>query len=201
LVFPESTIEKKISVMIAEYSNISKNEGKKLYFSIDNHDSHYGILYKVLDNKSNNLFFGTNFTKAETTFSRKNIELSEGCRLLKPYTFAEDSAKLYDNYNLMYVNDDRVISDEFNIQELFILSSIWFDDFKILTVTNKGYVELKNTERPKFIKDSVMEEFERELIKIKAFLNPKLFIDHETLFKQSITAILENPETFDLLEY
>jgi len=46
-----------------------------------------------------------------------------------------------------------------------------------------------------------MEEFEKDLIKIKSSLNPKLFIDHETLFKQSIAAMLENPETFDSLEY
>jgi len=46
-----------------------------------------------------------------------------------------------------------------------------------------------------------MEEFERELIKIKTSLKPKLFIDHETLFKQSIATMLENPETFELLEY
>jgi len=68
-------------------------------------------------------------------------------------------------------------------------------------VNNEGYLDLKNTGRPRFIKDSVMEEFERELIKIKTSLNPKLFIDHETLFKQSIAAMLENLETFDLLEY
>jgi len=46
-----------------------------------------------------------------------------------------------------------------------------------------------------------MEEFERELMKIKTSLNPKLFINHETLFKQSIATMLENPEIFDLLEY
>jgi len=201
LIFPESTTEKKISAIIAEYSNISKNEGKKLYFSIDNNDSHYGILYEALDKNNNNIFFGTNFTKAETTFSRKNVGLTEKSLIVKPYSFEENCAKLYDIDTILKTNDIRLIFDEFNIQELFVLSSIWFDDFKTVSVTNKGHLDLKNTERPKFVKDSVMEEFERELIKIKTSLNPKLFIDHETLFKQSITAMLENPQTFDLLDY
>jgi len=124
LVFPESSTEKKISAIIVEYSALSKDEGTKLYFSIDNNESHYGILYKVLDKNHNNFFFGTNFTKAETTFSRKNIELSEKSLLLKPYTVKEDSTKFYDNHRLVDFNDDRLISNEFNLQELLVFSSI-----------------------------------------------------------------------------
>jgi len=124
LVFPESATEKKIANLISEYSEYSKNEVEKQYFSIKNNDTHYGTLYKTLDNNGKNVYFGTNFTKAETTFSRKNIELTEKSLLVKPYLWGENLSNLYDSTIVLKPNDIRLIFDEFNIQELLVLSSI-----------------------------------------------------------------------------
>jgi len=70
------------------------------------------------------MYFGTNFTKAEATFSRKNIGLNENSLLVKPYLCEENLSKLYDTNVIIEPNDIRLISDEFNIQELLVLSSI-----------------------------------------------------------------------------
>lgn len=199
LILPNTSTEKKLSALMVDYS--INSEVDKLYFSIKGSKDHYGALYREVV-KDKNILFGTNFTSKKITCNKKNFEIAENSYLLPPYYVDKKIITLDSDKIVIDDSDKRLIADEFYLQEIFTLSSIYFNNFKVLSFDeNNNSLTLKNSEKLNFLKNSLLDDLDNELANIKSSLKTKLWIDHETLFKFSISEILEKPEIFDLLEY
>jgi hypothetical protein len=212
LIFPETSIEKKIGEIVVQGVKDAKAEVLKgEIIHIKTSVKHQGIIYDLGENEQGPNTIGINYTSQKKTLGLENISLKEDSYITKGCLFDKKEIKLDISKVLTDLKDSRILAEQFDLQECALISSLGLKDLYNLNydIKTQKFIAFKPTEysieslkssikkyggKPN---DSILYDLDIKLREIYSELSNIPIINQEIAFKYAITTILTDENNFE----